>query len=269
MEFVVEEKPDANVHKYPTEDVQVAHKFAVELHKELKDFLKGVIVFGSTARKEHTAESDIDVLIVTDDTNFTISQAVIEAYRLIVEKLIHKVSGRLHITSMTFTSFWEHARSGDPIVINILRDGIALYDFGFFVPLQKLLKQGRIRPTEESMWRYFSRAPKTLLNSRWHLLQAALDLYWAVIDSAHAALMRKGVMPPSPEHVSEMLEKEFVKKGLLPKKYATIMKNFYELQKKVTHREIRRISGEEFEKYYEQAEEFVRKMKHVVGQQRM
>ena len=67
-------------------------------------------------------------------------EELIEGYRIIVENLIEKVSLKLHVTSMTFTSFWEHARVGDPILVNILRDGIALHDRGFFDPLQRILK---------------------------------------------------------------------------------------------------------------------------------
>jgi uncharacterized protein (UPF0332 family) len=165
---------------------------------------------------------------------------------------------------MTFTSFWEYAKAGDPVVVNILRDGVALYDTGFFEPLQRLLKQGRIRPSEESVWRYFGRAPRTLTNSRWHLMQATLDLYWAVIDAAHAALMRMNKIPPTPEHVADLLEKVFVKKKLLEAKYVQTMKKFYRVSKMITHREIKEIRGEEYEKYLKEASAFVQRMKVLI-----
>ena len=37
-------------------------------------------------------------------------------------------------------------------------------------------------------------------------MQACVDLYWAGIDAAHAALMAVGAMPPSPEHVPDMMQ---------------------------------------------------------------
>lgn len=264
MEFRIDKLVNENVHRYPTDDLTIAQKFARALRAELNEFLVGVIVFGSMARRQATSESDIDVLVVTDDTAIQITEPVIESYRLIVENLILKTSHKLHITSMTFTSFWESARAGDPVVVNILRDGVALIDSGFFEPLQRLLKQGRIRPSEESIWRYFGKSPKTLLNSRWHVLQATLDLYWAVIDSAHAALMRRGVVPPTPEHVAAMLDQVFVHHKLLEKKYVETMHKFYQLNKAITHRQIRDIKGPEYEAYYAEADEFVRKMKVLI-----
>ncbi len=203
-------------------------------------------------------------MLITDDASYVINEALVEGYRIIVENLITKVSLKLHVTSMTFTSFWENVKAGDPIVTNMLRDGYSLYDTGFFEPLQRLLQMGRVRPSEESVWRYYGRAPRTLLNSRWHVMQAALDLYWAVIDAAHAALMRKGEIPPTPEHVADMLEKVFVKPRLLEKKYADTMRRFYRLNKMITHREVKKITGAEYEHYYKEADAFVARMKKLI-----
>lgn len=264
MEFRIQKKENENIHYYPTDDMKLAQRFAQKLKNELGDFLLSVVMFGSAVRRETTAKSDIDVLVVTDDTNFQITEPLTEAYRIIVERIIGETSTKLHITSMTFTSFWEYAKAGDPVVVNILRDGVALIDIGFFDPLQKLLKQGRIRPSEESVWRYYGRAPKTLLNSRWHLIQATLDLYWAVIDAAHAALMRRNEVPPTPDHVAEMLDRVFVRHGQLEKKYVETMNRFYRLSKMITHREIKEVTGPEYEQHYQEAEEFVRRMKRII-----
>jgi len=95
-------------------------------------------------------------------------------------------------------------------------------------------------------------------------LQATLDLYWAVIDAAHAALMRHGEIPPTPEHVADLLEQKLVKKKLLEHKYVTIMRHFYKLMKMITHREVKEIKGEEYDKYFKSAEDFVKRMREFV-----
>ena len=264
MEFKVQRKGNENIHKYPTDDLEIARRFGNHLKKELGEFLIGVVVFGSTTRRQTSIASDIDVLIITDDTTTIITEPLIEAYRLIVENLMSTISRKLHITSMTFTSFWDHVRAGDPLVVNILRDGIALLDTGFFTPLQILLQNGHIRPSEESIWRYYGRSPKTLVNSRWHVLQATLDLYWAVIDAAHAALMRANQIPPTPEHVADLLDKVYVSRRLLEKRYVDTMRTFYKLSKMITHREIKEIKGPEYEKYYYDADDFVRRMRQLI-----
>ena len=264
MQFKIQKKDDDNLQRYPTEDLRTARVFAKKLREELQDFVVAVILFGSTARKQSTEKSDIDILVVGDDIDFKTTKAFIETYRIIMQKVIATTSSRLHVTSMTLSSFWEYARVGDPVVYNILRDGVSLYDEGFFRPLQKLLRTGRVRPTEESVWRYYARAPKTLTNSRWHVMQATLDLYWAVIDSAHAALMKHGHVPPSPDHMASMLDKAFVKKRKLEKEYVETMRRFYKLSKMITHREIKEIKGKEFEAYFKEAEDFVKRMRKLI-----
>ncbi|HLC82114.1 MAG TPA: nucleotidyltransferase domain-containing protein [Candidatus Nanoarchaeia archaeon] len=264
MEFRIQRKENENLHKYPTANLEIASKFAQQAKKELGDFVLTIAVFGSSARRETSINSDIDVLVITDDATYVLTEELVEGYKIIIDNLISRISLKLHITSMTFTSFWEHAKVGDPVVVNILRDGVALDDKGFFFPLQILLKQGRIRPTEESVWRYFSRAPRTLVNSRWHVLQATLDLYWAVIDSAHAALMRAHEIPPAPEHVADLLEKAYVKKKLLESKYIDTMNKFYHLMKQITHRELQYVGGHEFERLHQEADAFVRRMRKLI-----
>ena len=147
----------------------------------------------------------------------------------------------------------------------MLRDGVALIDSGFFKPLQVLLRRGKIRPSEESIWTYYVRAPSTLHNAKWHIMQATVDLYWAVIDSAHAALMKHGEIPPSPDHVADLLESKLVKNKLLEKKYVTMMRNFYKLSKMITHRQISEIKGAQFDKYHKDASDFVGRMKRYIG----
>ncbi len=264
MKFDIPKKEHPSLERYYKEDIDTAYKFANEIYKELGSLIRAVVIFGSTARRTKTPGGDIDVLVIIDDLIMSMSPEVVEAYRIIVQNAIVRISTKLHVTTMRFTSFWEYMRNGDPIAINLLRDGVALIDSGFFDPMQALLKRGKIRPTQESIWTYYARAPNTLHNSKWHLLQAVIDLYWAVVDSAHAALMKVGEIPPTPEHVADLMEQKLVKRKMLEHKYVIIMRNFYRLMKMVTHREIVEIRGEEFDRYYKIAEDFVHRMRRLI-----
>ena len=266
MEFKVRSRPHPNIPKYHSDDFELARKFAHSMEKELGQFLKAAILFGSVARNEQPkiGERDIDVLIIINDLTAILSEEVVQSYRVITENLASQHSRRLHITTLKLTTFWEYVRNGDPIALNMLRDGVPLYDSGFFEPVQHLLFQGKIRPSKESVWLYFARAPATLNNAKGQIMQATLDLYWAVIDSAHAALMKVGEVPPTPSHVADLLEQKLAKKGHLEGKYVFIMRNFYKLMKMVTHREIVEIKGEEFDHYYKIAEDFVHRMKRII-----
>ena len=250
---------------YSKEEVEIARDFVKKIYDEVGNFIRAAVLFGSLARKSKSGHGDIDILLIVDDVTITLNSELIETYRVLIEKKIAEVSTKLHVTTLKFTSFWEYVRAGDPVAINILRDGVALIDTGFFDPLQVLLLRGRIRPTGEAIWSYYIRAPTTIHNSKWHLIQAVIDLYWAAIDSAHAALMKNGEIPPTPGHISDLLEKSLVPKGL-GMKYVHIMRTLYDLYKKITYREIKEISGEEYSKYLKDTEDFVQMMgKFVEG----
>ena len=128
MKFDLPRREHPNLEKYEKRDVDIAYKFANEIYKEMGGLIRAVVIFGSDARKKTTAKSDIDILVILDDLTISLSPEVVEAYRVIVNKAIVKISTRLHITTLRFTSFWDYIRNGDPIGINILRDGVALID---------------------------------------------------------------------------------------------------------------------------------------------
>ncbi len=195
------------------------------------------------------------------------SDELTQAYRIIVQNTASQVSSRLHITTMKLTNFWEYLRNGDPIVVNMLRDGIPLYDTGFFEPVQQLLFDGRIRPTKESVYNYYARAPLTINNADWHVTQAGIDLYWAVIDAAHAALMHAGCIAPTPSHVSDLLDSTFVKKGMLHKKHIRTISVLYELNKDILHKKRATLSGKEYDELRRQASEFIDAVRKIISKQ--
>lgn len=271
MEFDIEEQGLRNADNYEEDELDVAYEFSKHVLDEFQNFVKAVVLFGSVARRRRERmqsegiegsvsgedPNDIDLLLVVDDVAFDLTKELVQTYRVIVEKLVRDTSDRLHIITLKFTSFWEYVRTGDPVAVNVLRDGVPLVDTGFFEPLQVLLKRGRIRPSPESVWTYFKKAPMTLQNSQRHVTQAVLDLYWAVIDASHAALMQLNEIPPSPEHVSEMLEEKLVKPGVLEPRHAKTMQKFYDLMKAITTKQAMEIDGATYDDLYDEAEAFV------------
>ena len=247
-------------------DKELSERLAKKLKEELGELLKSVIFFGSAARGSAKQGSDLDVLLIINDMTVILSKEVVTSLRVIIENSAASISNKFHITTMHLTEFWDYTRQGDPILVNILREGVAVYDEGFFAPTQLLLEQGKIRPTKEAVWSYYLRASKTIDNAEGHLLQALVDLYWAVMDASHAVLMHIDVVPGAPHRVAELLEKHFVRKALLDKKYVKILRTFYDLAKDIGHHQLAQISGKDLDKYIIDAHDFVRRMKFLINQ---
>lgn len=266
LAFEFKEKENPNIKNYSREDYKLALHFGAKAYPDFKQFIKGMVLFGASARRNRPSR-DVDILVIIDDVSFFVTPQVVQTYRLLMHQHVKKISSRIHITTLKFSTFWEYVRAADPVVVNILRDGVPLIDTGFFYPLQILLRQGRIRPSQESIWAYYSRAPATLFNAKWHLMQATFDLYWAAIDTTHALLMSLGQVPPSPEHAAQMLKMHVVEKGYLPKDVAKLMDELYKLSKKITHREINTIEPKIYKDLEIRVEKFVKSAKKVIDAQ--
>jgi predicted nucleotidyltransferase len=256
MEFTIEKKSIPST-EFNATVLDLTYAFSKEAHKEFGELIKALVLFGSSARKDVTSSSDIDLLIIFNDVTITPTDELVETYKIISEKLIAKVSKRIHLTTVAYSTFIDQVRTGDPLAINILRDGIPILDTGFFEPFQVLLRQGKMRPTYEAIWTYYNKAPLTLQNSRRHILRACEDLYWAVTDAAHAAIMRQGISPTSPKFMPKLFEEHLLKNKHFSKKHVKTLQFFIDLYKSLQNRDIKDLTGSQYESYYLEAREFI------------
>ena len=246
-------------------DYDIAYDFSIAAYKKFRDVVKSIALFGSVAKGVPYKKSDIDLIIVIDDCTVLWDEELIAWYREELAKLIAEKNYKkeLHINTVTMTAFWMEVKSGDPVAINVLRYGTPLVDFGgFFNPLKVLLRRGKIRPTPEAVYISMQRAPMHLSRSKYAILGAIEGLYWAMVDSAHAALMQAGHIPPSPEHVYDMLKKVFG--GKLDKKYREWFKEMYTVAHNITHGNIKSVLGKDIDNLRDRADKFVNEMKKLV-----
>jgi len=246
----------------------IAMDFSEKVYKKFSKMIKSVVLFGSTAKNERTTGSDIDIIIIVDDASIQFDQELIAWYREELGKIIqaNPYKKELHINTVKLTTWWQDMLRGDPIVINIIRYGEAMLDFGgFFNPLKVLLHDGKIKSTPESIYTSLQRAPQHLARSRQAELSSIEGVYWAMVDSAHALLIAEKLVPPSPEHIPSYLKKYFVDKKLLDKKYVLWYKDLYEFHKAIIHGKITDIMGQDIDQWQKRAEDFVRKMAELIN----
>ncbi|UCD03509.1 MAG: nucleotidyltransferase domain-containing protein [Candidatus Woesearchaeota archaeon] len=251
------------------ENYRIAYDFAGKVENRFRGLITSVILFGSVAKKMIMDDSDVDIVIVIDDTTVTTDNAFILWYRKELAKLVNEqeYKKKLHINTVTLTTFWEHLLKGEPTVVNVVRYGVAIIDPGFFFdPIKRLLANGRIRPSVEAVYNAISRTTAHIFRADQKELAAISDVYWAFVDSAHAALMAYKVTPPSPEHVPKLLRHVFVKKRKLHHKYVEWYEEIFDLEKKIVHGHVVRLDRGELDEYRHKAEEFTNKMKNLVDE---
>jgi len=246
----------------------IAMDFAVKVAQKFNKIVKSIVLFGSTTKKTQIAGSDIDIIIIIDDASIKWDQELIAWYREELDKILktNPYNMNLHINTIKLTTWWEDLMRGDPVVLNVLRNGESLIDLaGFFDPLKFLLINGKINSTPESIYTCLQRAPMHIARSKAAELNAIEGLFWAMVDSAHAGLIAANVFPASPEHIARELRITFVNNRKLKIKYVQWYKDLLILHKQISHGEIKDLKGVDIDDWQAKAEEFLKVMAQLIN----
>jgi len=247
---------------------EIAMNFATKVHEKFERLVKASVLFGSQAKGTSQSTSDIDIILIIDDASTNWDLELIAWYREELGKLVQSLDyGKdLHVNTIKLTSWWQDMLHGDPVVLNILRFGEPLIDIGgFFTPLKALLEKGRITPTPEAIYVALQRAPTHLVRSKVAEMGAVEGIYWTMVDSAQAALIAAGKMPPSPEHIPGMLKETFADSGMLKVGYVNAFSDIYRLHKDISHGKITNVRGAEIDRWQEIAEKFLSEMTRIIN----
>jgi len=236
--------------------------FTREVLKKYGKLIKCVVVMGSVAREEFKPKSDIDIFVVIDDTRKKITRDLHNQIDSDIEKIAKAKSKVLSVQpSYTLTEFWDYARVCHPIIYNFIKEGVAVYDAGFFMPIKRLLKMGRIPSTREAIENYMEGAPKKLMRAKTvKLLMLAEDCYYAMLNTTQAVLMFMGLAPPVPNKAYDDVKKYLVEPGILEQKYADWLKEIIEIRKKIEHKELMDAKGAFVDEWIDKAEKYIEKM---------
>lgn len=260
-------KSIGETNKIPTmkiiSDRDIAMDFSVKVYKKFQKLVKSIIYFGSSAKQETKPNSDIDLVILIDDVSISWNEELISTYREELSKIVqtNPYIKSLHINTVKLSTWWKDLMIGDPVVLNVLRYGEALIDDGgFFAPQKALLLAGKIKPTPEAIYNLLERVPVHMNRARVSYSNIVDAYYWACLDSSHAAIMSANITPPSPEHIVDILEENFVRKKMLSRKFVDTYLDVYSLMKDLSHGNITRVPGKTLDDLKEKTESFISEM---------
>ncbi|MFA5174349.1 MAG: nucleotidyltransferase domain-containing protein [Candidatus Pacearchaeota archaeon] len=237
----------------------IAMDFATKVYKKFDKLIKSIILFGSTVKNTEVVGSDIDIIIIVDDASIKFDEKTILWYREELGKIIqgNPYGQDLHINTIKLSTWWSDLIRGDPVIINAIRYGETIIDFGgFFNPLKIILEQGKIKPSPEAIYIALNRVPNHITRSRLSEISAIEGCYWAFVDAAQALLMSIKVLPPSPEHIPLLLKEHFVDKKLMKIQCVTDFRDLYDLHRRIMHGDIKNLDGDIIDGWQDKAEEF-------------
>jgi predicted nucleotidyltransferase/uncharacterized protein (UPF0332 family) len=251
------------------ERFEVAKRFADAVVRKYGPMVKAVVTWGSITRKEQTfkATSDIDCLVIIDDTAVKISDAQRAQMDNEVHRIAHSTDKRISIQPVwLLTEFWDMVRTQSPLAYSVLREGWALYDTGFFIPLRKLYERGRFPATTEAAYIRMAAVPKRIRRVEGLPAMAVFeDLFYAELETAQAILMFLGFEPPGIRGSPAAVRTHLVDAGLLESKWADELESIVKFHKAVEHDEIKRISGAELDKWVGRTKAFVARFEKLLA----
>ncbi len=261
-------KTDAKSEKMRKKQLAIANKFRDEVLRKYKDVTKAIVLFGSLVRGDFHEKSDIDLLVIIDDTVARFSPEMKDRFDEDIYTIGKKISDIIIVQpAWTLTEFWDMARIGHPLLYTIVRDGWALYDTGFWIPIRKLLEMGKIPTTLEAVEKFMEAAPQKISRVETaKLYMVAEDLYYAVLNSSQAVLMHMGQNPPAPKYTPLEVKDHLVNAGLLEQVYLTDLEAIIDFRKKVEHKEVTDITGQQLDEFIQKTKQFVSRMEQLLMQ---
>jgi uncharacterized protein (UPF0332 family)/predicted nucleotidyltransferase len=249
-----------------------------QIHKSLvlrkfEKYVTSYIIAGSLVRGDSTKTSDVDVFVIIDDTDVKRMPRLElkEKLRSIIYQYVYEASelagvkNKLNPQIYILTEFWESVKDANPVIFTFIRDGMPLYDRGTFMPWKLLLKMGKLKPSPEAIDMFMSMGDKMSKRVKNTLTDLVIgEIYWGVLTPAQALLMLYGLPPPTTKEAPRVFRETFVEKEkLLEKKYADILEKIIKAYKDFEHEKIKEIKGEEVDKFLEEAEEFLKRLKEL------
>ncbi|MBS3166580.1 nucleotidyltransferase domain-containing protein [Candidatus Woesearchaeota archaeon] len=237
---------------------------------KLRPIVKAIWVYGSAVEKQNVRGSDIDILILLDDTQKSLSSSFIEKLKLyteLIQQEYNKKGIKLHFQPpKTLTHWWDLIRNGEPWVITSIRNSLIIFDeSGYLKLIKDLLKKGKIYSIEERSEKLIEQAEKDVdLAGDIFLREICHEILMAMTESAQIVLSYYGKYPPFPKNVLQELKKVFKENEIINKIAIDNYEEIYMVSKKIEFEQLLRLEGKEIDKYHEKAKDFIKIMEEIL-----
>ena len=248
---------------------ETAREFAERIRARFGDHVHSVVLYGSVARQQAAAESDIDVLVLSDAPS-----ASDQAVKYVGYELDDERGYKSHLSPLVISpgGLEELRIGGFPIARHIIDEGIVLSDDGSF---RRWKNRGAMpTPGESYITDRLNRSRGMLRDARILLeansVESAADrAYYTMLHAAEAAVGFRGAEPArSHQGIVSQLGEQLIKAGALQKSFSEYLTRGHNLRIIATYGSpelTKRVERTDAERLVANAQEFVDRVAALIG----
>ncbi len=246
---------------YISKSKKDAHIVSLGLKEYFKKYFKALALIPGKKLK---------LLIIIDDTDVPLDTKREELKEKILQRIYEILSKynmyKFSVILILVTELVDMLRERNVELFSYLREGLNIYDTGFFLPLKILVKEVKLKPTKEYSDKLifigsemFGIA-KGLITTR--LME---DLFRGVVAATQALLGELGYRMASPKECIEFAREILWKKeNVISEEDAKVVEDVVKAWKKLEHGEVKEYHGKEFKELLDKSEAYVKKVNEII-----
>ncbi len=223
--------------------------------------IMSVWIFGSAVRPTFTKKSDIDVMVLIDDT-----KELDENFFAAVDRSTHEITEegkkkkiKIHFQQpKMLTLWWALIKHGEPWTLTSIKDIEIIYDETGYIKLMNMLfEEGKLYGANEKAEKLLDRAVKRLEENRFiYLSDLSYEILLLMLDSARSILMYYNLFPADTETAIEEMYKIFEQRELNPQVLG-ILEEYSDLYNKISQGHLSQLTGKDIDTWIGKARVFI------------
>ena len=243
-------------------------EFCASLIKHYKKFIKAIWLLHA---EDSLKEKEVTLIALLDDFKTdAIAKKQIELVAAESEKKITEKYGlHIHVGFSMLSEYFESLMQNKIEVFSEINASEALYDpTGFFLPLQKLVRRGKIHGTKENLLYLIMNVKERIKKISDYKIGILASIYAAVIDAGQAPLIAGNFSIPVQKEVAFELQKNFVRKNMLDIRFVHFYNEIVNVYKDLEYGKIKNIEGGFLDSLIKKAKAFIERMEELTAEAR-
>jgi predicted nucleotidyltransferase len=246
--------------------VRVALQISDSLLEKFSHIIESSVLVGSYASKNQNKSSDLDLVLLLNDSIYDAGQ--VEKEKSDIKELLLQRKKNFDLGNKSFfdmeikmietSKYLYMLKTANPVVVQYLKNGIILFDKNLFTMGRDFYKKGLMKATMEGINLFFGHSGNfdEMMEFKFKMIFLE-EIHFSVVTICQALLMIKGIIDAPPTEIVELIRKHYLKEeDLLFEDDIVFVERIIQMKEDFKSGARTKITGEELEKLKEDTKEF-------------